>query len=336
LLISEEGALLSLLLLGVSNHGDARQLLISLVADGGIRYGDPASFSGLTLIPLYTALPTRVEYVILSQAVQAGAAVVEEAGEGSVPRLRVSNRGEKPVLLVHGEHLTGGKQDRVLNTTILIPEMSTLDIPVSCVEARRWKRTRPTAEPRAPHLFVRARAEAAEEVTWSARSSGVFNADQSAMWAAMAGTLSALGVGSPTSAMRAAYEQKGGQFARYVAHLPWQAGQTGVIACTGGRVLCADLFDRPETLKGLWDRLIPSYAVEALLGGGEGQVLPRDAEGFLRGVLNATITEHPAIGRGTYLRLTGNALVGAALAIDGTIVHLALFQRGGGSHGVGL
>jgi hypothetical protein len=54
-----------------------------------------------------------------------------------------------------------------------------------------------------------------------------------------------------------------------------------------------------------------------------------DAEAFLRGVRDATITEHPAIGRGTDLRITGDGLVGAALEVDGAIVHLAMFRTEG-------
>ncbi len=38
------------------------------------------------------------------------------------------------------------------------------------------------------------------------------------------------------------------------------------------------------------------------------------------------MTEHPAIGRGTDLRITSAGLVGAALAVEDTILHLALFR----------
>jgi hypothetical protein len=53
------------------------------------------------------------------------------------------------------------------------------------------------------------------------------------------------------------------------------------------------------------------------------------AEAFLRGARDAMITEHPAIGRGTDLRITGERLVGAALEVDGAIVHLAMFRTEG-------
>ncbi len=99
----------------------------------------------------------------------------------------------------------------------------------------------------------------------------------------------------------------------------------------GSRVVCADLFDRPETMEGLWDRLIPTYALEAVTRPAEGRGSAGDAEAWLRQAAKARVTEHPAVGRGTDLRITGDRLVGAALEVEATIVHLALFRTEGPS-----
>jgi hypothetical protein len=133
--------------------------------------------------------------------------------------------------------------------------------------------------------------------------------------------------------MHAAYEQRAGDLHEHLAHLRWQAEQTGVVAGVGGRIVCEDLFDRPSTMEALWERLIPSYAVEAMAKGGDGGVTAADVETFLRGARDAMITEHPTIRRGTDLRITGEGLVGAALEVDGAIVHLAMFRTEGRGHG---
>ena len=49
------------------------------------------------------------------------------------------NRGPKPTLIIDGEELVGAKQNRVVNLTILVAAESELIIPVSCVEAGRWR-----------------------------------------------------------------------------------------------------------------------------------------------------------------------------------------------------
>lgn len=55
-----------------------------------------------------------------------------------MPHLVAENHSESLLLLVEGQELIGAKQNRVLNTTVLIKPKSKVTIPVSCVEAGRW------------------------------------------------------------------------------------------------------------------------------------------------------------------------------------------------------
>ena len=75
----------------------------------------------------------------MKEAIECSLLTVTEVSEGGhVPELKVINRGDKPVLLIDGEELVGAKQNRVLNTTILLKEKSETVIPVSCTEHGRW------------------------------------------------------------------------------------------------------------------------------------------------------------------------------------------------------
>ena len=55
--------------------------------------------------------------------------------------LRVRNPGDKPVLVVEGEHFIGGKQNRALNATVLVPAKADLEIPID--GTARLSRRRP-------------------------------------------------------------------------------------------------------------------------------------------------------------------------------------------------
>ena len=78
-------------------------------------------------------------YITLVEALSFDGFKITEVSEGgSVPNLRVINETPHHVLLFDGEELKGAKQNRILNTTILIAAGSALDVPVSCTEQGRW------------------------------------------------------------------------------------------------------------------------------------------------------------------------------------------------------
>lgn len=173
----------------------------------------------------------------IEEAVAAGSVVVDEVGSGIVPRLLLHNLGDRPVQLVDGKQLVGAKQNRILNTTILVVARTKLEIPVACVEQGRWGRSLGAMTP-AETLFPEAgRAH---------------------------GRLQTACVRSPTGAISDAYHQRDAGLDAYTRAFPWCDGQAGVICGIGGAVVCADLFDHPETLRRLFPRLVRSYALDAL------------------------------------------------------------------------
>src|SRR5262245_4041299 len=87
--------------------------------------GDPQQFKNMTAAPLFTPLNHGPEYLTLQEAMEKGLLSVEEVSSaGSVPQLKAVNRADSPVLLLDGEETVGAKQNRVLNTSILLVEKS--------------------------------------------------------------------------------------------------------------------------------------------------------------------------------------------------------------------
>ena len=78
--------------------------------------------------------------------------VTEVSDGGRVPELQVVNDSPRYVLIVDGEELVGAKQNRIVNLTILVPPKTSLTIPVSCVEAGRWREVSREFTP-APHAY---------------------------------------------------------------------------------------------------------------------------------------------------------------------------------------
>src|ERR1039457_5711377 len=104
-----------------------------------VQFGEVQTFKNIAILPLIAPADSTFQYRTLGEALATSdIAITEVSAGGSVPELMVVNRGSKCVLLIDGEELAGAKQNRVLNTSILIKEVSETKIPVSCTEHGRW------------------------------------------------------------------------------------------------------------------------------------------------------------------------------------------------------
>ena len=130
---------------------------------------------------------------------EASGLVVDELDEPSVPTLRVRNPGDTPVLVVEGEHFLGGKQNRAVNVTVLVPALADLEIPVSCLEQGRWG---PRRAARRDEEFTAASVRAANNagVAASMRRRESRAGDQAAVWREVDALLSRASVESATGA----------------------------------------------------------------------------------------------------------------------------------------
>src|SRR6266852_7198994 len=169
-----------------------------------LEIGRSSEFRNLSLFPLMRrSEPVRLmDYLLLEDGIAQGKVRVTElhAG-GSVPDLRLENDAELPVLLVDGEELVGAKQNRVLNLTILAPAKHATVIPVSCVEAGRWKMASADLKTADYFMYSVGRGEQMAQVTASMRSSGTRKSDQGAIWRNIAAKAVRLRTSSPTGAM---------------------------------------------------------------------------------------------------------------------------------------
>ncbi len=95
--------------------------------------GEPVTHGPLAVIPLLAPNLDDPDWLTLEEAGD-HARVTEVSEAGSVPFLRVANGADQPLLLLDGEELVGAKQNRILNTTVLVAAHTEVTIPVSCVE----------------------------------------------------------------------------------------------------------------------------------------------------------------------------------------------------------
>lgn len=299
-----------------------------------LELGTEKRFQHLTICPLLRAKTAEAEpdYLLLEDAIAAGVArVTEVGGGGSVPELRLENQGERPLLLLDGEELVGAKQNRTLNLTILAAAKSTTAIPVSCVEAGRWRMDRPEFSTAKHMMFAMGRARRSQQVTESIRTAGSRHSDQSAVWEDIGQKAERMAATSPTGAMHAIYEQHEWSLEEYLRAFEWQENQAGVLFRIGGTAMGLDLLDHAASLRKVFPKLIRSYALDAMECHGEAAEAAdgRWAAEMLERAAGAAAFTAPAVGLGKDVRLNGPRLSGAALWAEGRYVHVCAFAGEG-------
>ena len=96
--------------------------------------GSPITRLGVSFFPVYL----QNNHLTAIDTGGSSGLIVSEFDVATVGALQVTNPTAKPILIVEGEHFTGGNQNRTINATVLVPAGSKLDIPVSCLEQGRW------------------------------------------------------------------------------------------------------------------------------------------------------------------------------------------------------
>jgi hypothetical protein len=300
-----------------------------------VELGVPVTVDNLTMLPLLARHPRepKIDYIVLDEAMTTGEVEITEiSDEGSVPDLRVINRGAKPVLILDGEELLGAKQNRVVNLTILVPAHAELTIPVSCVEAGRW-RARSRAFSTSPRTqYASGRAKRMAHVSEAMMCRGDRMSDQAGIWDDIAEKSERLSASSPTSAMAAIYKVHERSIDSFVEAMAPVERQVGAVFAVGQRVIGFDLFDRPATLARLLSKLVRSAAIDALDAPPppESRHLARpgilkEAEQFLAVTAGAKRHVDAGLGLGEDVRLTAAHLAGAALVVRPDTVHVGSF-----------
>lgn len=288
---------------------------------------DPLVHKNLTLIPLAGGQQSKLDYLLASEAIEAGTLIVTEVSkEGSVGELSVTNTVGKLVLILDGEELIGAKQNRIMNTSILILPLVKVIIPVSCVEQGRWMHTSENFV-RGGYAPVCLRSPKSAAVSRNLRARGEARSDQGEVWDAVDYCSAALHSPSPTRAMRDVFDQQEGELNEYLKALAYPGGTRGVIVGINGRFAALDIVDTPRTLAILWDRLVHSYAIDALITDSESkEEFSMDRAKELLGSLALMSGEvFPSVGYGEECRFESTEIVGQALVADDVCVHMSVF-----------
>lgn len=295
----------------------------------GYKVLDPIRHGNLTVFPVISAksYPTG-EFLTLDEGLRSGEVVVTEAGSvqglvrrhpvtgmrhdgAEVNRLVLVNNSKRPLLLLAGEIVTGGKQDRVIGKDRIVPaESDPIDLSVFCVEPGRWvassehfgaseamyggsgasKTVPPMAMMAQPSVRAKAMADKNQSEVWDA-----VNKQKAEMTIEVAGAAPAAATEmSQTSSYAKVNENVAvrkqvdsiakpieDNYQSLIRQLR-DRNAVGVVVAVNGRIIWADVFASTELLAKYWPKLVRSYASEAVVTRAkEVQVGAPQAQAFL-------------------------------------------------------
>ncbi len=284
----------------------------------------PTSVGPLTIAPLVANAGPRLDYLGLASAIARGVLVHEVGAGGDVGSVAVQNPLDAPVLLFDGEEVAGAKQDRIINLSVLVAAASTLRVPVSCVEAGRWRRESPHfgVADHAPSPSVR--AGKAEALRGSPQEHG---RAQARVWDDVGAMSRRVGARSATGAHADAIAALRPRIDDLSGHFATVPGQCGALVGIGGRPVCLDAVSRAEVFAELWPRLLAGYAADAL-GAPTGPPLRRrDLVGLLRALGTVPLSRTPSVGLGSDVRGATRDLELTGLVHEGELIQMSAYAR---------
>ena len=313
--------------------------------EGAWRLLDPVSYENITIFPVVSAVAQDTSsFMTLDEGLSSGEVIVSEQGAAGLARTRdgrpiplpqqygsgasvnqlvLINRGKKPLVLLAGELVSGGKQDRIIGKDRIVPVgAEPLPLDVFCVEHGRWTGTSAqfTDSKVIVHPSVREQAAVAQnqsEVWDAVRSgstakaavggsggSGDGMAPKASAVLSRRAVENAIATEAPTQSYDKIYgrsrvgqsvdefvEELQRRFNRAMSGLKGER-VVGVVVAYGSDVAWSDIFASGDLFEQYWNKLLRSYAVEALARPAYRETAAvTDAREFLRNLNGREIVE---------------------------------------------
>ncbi len=109
------------------------------VKDVAVRVSGPYAHENLTIFFLHGTDQDKRAFLTLDQGIDKKVVKVTEKAQEQVGELTIENASDQFLFLQEGDRLQGGKQDRIIITSLIVPPRSgKMAVPTFCIEQGRW------------------------------------------------------------------------------------------------------------------------------------------------------------------------------------------------------
>jgi len=278
------------------------------------RLGAAVRHENLTIFPVLSDQANRrADLITLDEGLRLGNVTITELGgdgnarpiDGSqvssraeVNRLALTNKSGRPLVLIAGEMILGGRQDRIVGHDCIIEASETpVPLDVFCVEHGRWSggfafgesaRNVTSDQSAGKGEVINLAATGAPLARPEIREKAQAKKSQEQVWSSVAETVTVSGTRTSTGTLKSVYEDKAvnrkiDAYERALRDSLSAETIVGVVAAIGDKVISADVFADHSLFQAYWPKMLKSYAVEAVStkSTAKAQVMKAEAEAFL-------------------------------------------------------
>ena len=199
----------------------------------------------VAVIPIKTPINHKVDLLTLKKGFELGLVDVKECEQSTVNTIIVENKSVAPLLLVDGEEIVGGDQNRIMDATM----------PVNCTEHGRWGYV---SDFKQSKNIANYRTRLAKHHAF--RSKGNV---QKAVWDSIDELEMSRSFSSPTQAMSESYENAKSDLSEFMEVFEVVEGQTGVAVMIDGEVKGFEVFLNSEIYREYHEKILKSYLINA-------------------------------------------------------------------------
>ncbi len=277
-----------------------------------LEIGDIQQHENMVLAPLF-GRESQLDYTVFDQAVRDGLQISET---GSVPTLHFCNKTGREVLILQGEYVLGGKQNRMVAANVYLERGFDGNVPVRCVQQHRWQGDVGSA-------FDTSESIAPKSVMYA-------TANQQAVWSRVSCLAQAHHVATPTQNLGDIFQEKKNETNRYLksfSYTPESIGIVTAITTQGAKKYGVDVFDRHQTMEHHFRKLAESNALDALESRSAGATSVDDLIRFLGSIKACHFNERTPVSLGKDFQLQCHSAEGFALTYEEIPLYVTLASR---------
>jgi hypothetical protein len=282
-----------------------------------IKIAEPVFLRNLQVYPLHGLSSNGHRILTIEEMLENGSGDFQELDEPKIDLISYNNKSDDPVLLLDGEEIIGALQNRIVAASTYIEAHTASDIDVICAEEGRWKELGGFTTGYCSYPGIRAILS-----VHGKKGNGL----QKTVWQEIDRKLTVTKTLSATSSMHDIYNSLQDEVSRYVEDFHGLNHDTvGFVGVAGREILGCDLFSNTSSYRKFENKLIRSYALDAIEQRRAGGI-SCDVQTFLEDI-EKTLASKSRPSRGHHFKLKSAVLSGQGIYLKSNIIHLSAFPK---------